>query len=342
MKVGIVGYGTGGQHFHAPFIVATEGLELAGIVARAPETVAKARADFPHVAIYPSLTAMLAAGVDIVTITTPPHTRRELVLEAIEAGVAVIADKPFAPDAAGARELEAAAAAKGVLLGAYHNRRFDSDLQTLRLLLEQQRLGKLWRLHNRMDFNDPNTLEGGESGGLLRDLGSHLVDQAVWLLGPVQAVQAQLDEIDHPAGPTNASFLLTLTHNSGVTSYVSATKLNGLHQRELRAYGEKGSYVASSCDIQARQIFAGKRPVDDLTSWGYEPEQHWGTFYSPGQQEKIPAQQGNYHDYYAAFAHALRNGTEPPVTAQQAVHVLEILDAARASAQSGTRVAIEP
>jgi predicted dehydrogenase len=100
VRLGLVGYGTGGQHFHAPFIAAAKGVELAGVVARAPATVAKVKADLPGVPIYASLTEMLAAGVDAVTITTPPQTRRELVLEAIAAGVHVIADKPFAPNAA--------------------------------------------------------------------------------------------------------------------------------------------------------------------------------------------------------------------------------------------------
>ncbi len=119
MKIGLVGYGTGGQNFHAPYICAAQGVELAGIVARAPATIARVKADFPEVPVYPSLTAMLAAGVDIVTITTPPETRRELVLQAIDAGVAVIADKPFAPDAQTGRELAAAAQVQGfaIMLG---------------------------------------------------------------------------------------------------------------------------------------------------------------------------------------------------------------------------------
>ena len=101
MRIGLVGYGTGGRHFHAPFIAAAKGIELAGVVARAPTTIAAVESDLPGIAVYPSLTAMLDAGVDAVTITTPPQTRRELVLEAIDAGVPVIADKPFAPNARG-------------------------------------------------------------------------------------------------------------------------------------------------------------------------------------------------------------------------------------------------
>ena len=171
---------------------------------------------------------MIASGVDIVTITKPPETRCELVLEAIAAGVHVIADKPFEPNAEGGRELDAAAKAKGVILGVFHNRRWDADILTLRRVIESGRLGRLWRVHSRMDLDDPNTLEAGPTGGLLRDVGSHLVDQMLWLLGPVMSVDKELDLVELPQGPTDASFTLTLRHATGVHSHLSASKLNRL------------------------------------------------------------------------------------------------------------------
>ena len=340
MRIGLVGYGSGGKHFHAPFICAAEGLELVGIVARAPETIARAKADFPDVPVYPSLTAMLEAGVDIVTITTPPQTRRELVLEAIEAGVAIVADKPFAPDAQTGRELADAAKAKGVILSVFHNRRYDADILTVRKVLEQQRVGKLWRFHNRMDFNDPLTLDGGELGGLLRDLGSHLVDQTLWLLGPVKTVYAHLDIIDHPDGPTDASFVITLTHASGVHSHISSTKLNRLMSREFILYGEEGSYTSNGTDVQAQAIFAGQRPADDLAAWGYEQQDRWGILRTAEGEEAIPSEQGCYHAYYQAMAEAVRTGSEPPVTTEQAIRTLEVLDAALLSAKEGRLVTL--
>jgi len=340
MRIGLVGYGTGGKNFHAPFIIAAQGVELAGIVARAPETIARAKADYPEVPVYASLTELLAAGMDIVTITTPPQTRRALVLEAIAAGVAVIADKPFAPDAKTGRELAAAAKAKGVVLGIYHNRRFDADIQTLRNVLEQQRVGKLWRLHNRMDLDDPDTLEGGETGGLLRDMGSHLVDQAIWLLGPVKSVLAQTDLVERAEGLTDACFVVTLTHTNGVHSYLSSSKLNHLAVRELRLYGDKGSYVSNGSDVQAEAIYAGKRPVDDPAGWGYEKPERWGTLRTAAGEERIPSAQGSYQLYYEAFAAAVRDGTEPPVTPEQAIRTLEVLDAALLSAREGRTVTL--
>ncbi len=341
LRIGVVGYGTGGQHFHTPFIAAAEGCALSGIVARAEATVAKAKADWPGTPIYPSLTEMIAAGVcDAVTVTTPPQTRRALVLEAIAAGLHVIADKPFAPNAEGALELDRAAKSRGVTLGVYQNRRFDADLQTLAKVIRDGRLGKIWRIESRMDQDSPQTVEQGPGGGLLRDLGSHVVDQMVYLLGPVSVVDAQMDFADMPGGRTDVSFTITMRHESGAHSHLSASKLNHIDARELRAYGDKGAYWSLTTDIQAQDIFAGKRPMDDLSAWGYEPEANWGMLYAEGGTERVPSAQGRYHDYYEAFTKAVRDGTPPPVTAEQGARTLAVLDAARKSADEGRSISL--
>ena len=341
MRLGLVGYGTGGKNFHAPFIAAVKGIELVGVVARAPDTIAKVKADFPGVAIFTSLTEMLAAGVDAVTITTPPQTRRELVLEAIAAGVHVVADKPFAPNSEGARELDRAAKAKGVVLSVFQNRRMDADVRTLKKVLDSGRLGKLWRVHSRMDLDDPATLEAGPTGGLLRDIGSHLVDQMLWLLGPVVSVDGQLDMVELPQGQTDAGFTLTLRHTSGVHSHLSSSKLNHFIEKEYRAYGELGAYVSSGTDVQAQAIFAGRKPLEDLAGWGYEEKSRLGHLHTSSGVEEVASEQGRYHDYYEAFAEAVRSGGPPPVTALEAAATLEVLDAVRISAMEERVVLVE-
>lgn len=339
VKIGIVGYGTGGQHFHAPFIAATPGLELGGIVARAPATQAKVRADFPDVPIFESLGDMIAAGaVQAVTITTPPETRRTLVLEAIAGGLHVVADKPFAANAAGARELTQAAQDKGVVLSVYQNRRLDADVQTVKKIMQDGDLGKIWRLHNRMDFDDAATLERGPTGGILRDLGSHTVDQMLYLLGPAVSVHCQIFSVDMPEGLTDASFTLTIQHDGGAASYVSATKLNHFDQRELRVYGDAGTFVSHASDVQAHSIFAGQRPIDDLNAWGYEPKAYWGTLYTDAGAKQVPSEQGRYHDHYAAFRDAIQTGSDPAVTGEAGTRVLHLLDAARESAAQGRSI----
>lgn len=341
LRIGVVGYGTGGRHFHAPFIQAAVGCTLAGVVARAEATIAAVRADYPDLPIFPSLDAMIASGaVDAVTITTPPETRRDLVLQAVAAGLHVVADKPFAPDAAGAHDLDRAARAAGITLGVYQNRRWDSDLQTLKKIIDSSRLGQIWRIHSRMDFDDPATLEAGPRGGLLRDLGSHLVDQMLFLLGPVTSVTAHLDYVTLPRGTTDAGFHLSLTHASGVHSHVSASKLNHFAQRELRAYGSAGAYVSHCTDVQAQAIFAGTRPAQDLAGWGYEPQSHWGSLHTATGVSRVPAEPGRYHAYYEAFAEAVRTGSPAPVTATEGTRTLTVLDAARVSATEGRSVSV--
>ncbi len=340
MRLGLVGYGVGGRYFHAPFIVAADGVELAGVVTRSAERRAELAREYPGVAPYDSMEELIAAGVDAVTISTPPQTRRALVLEAVAAGVHVIADKPFAPTSAGGRELVAAAREAGVALSVFHNRRWDADIRTLAALLHRGGLGEVWRVHSRFDLDDPATLETGPERGLLRDLGSHLVDQMVWLLGPVRSVYAELDWVDLPDGRTDCGFTVALVHTGGARSHVSASKLNRIEERELRAYGSAGSFVARGTDVQAQAIFAGRRPLEMGASWGYEAEPRWGSLSTEAGRVRVPSERGAYQDYYSQFAAALRGEAELPVPASEALHTLEVLDAARVSALEGRVVTL--
>jgi predicted dehydrogenase len=342
MRVGVVGYGSGGQNFHTPFIDAADDVELVGVVTRSPRRQAAVSRDWPGVPTFDSLTDLLAAGVDAVTISTPPATRRELVQEAVAAGVHVIADKPFAPTASAALELEKAAAAAGVMLSVYHNRRWDADILTLRSVVATGRLGELWRVHSRFDLDDPATLEAGPYGGLLRDIGSHVVDQMLWLLGPVTAVTARLDWVDLPEGRTDAGFFISLRHASGVQSYVESTKINRVAVRELRAYGSDGSYRFQGTDVQAQSIFSGRRPAAERETWGFEPEDHWGVLATAAGEERVPSEQGRYHDLYTQFAAAARGDAPQPVPAAEGIRTLAVLDAARDSDRRGCTVELAP
>jgi predicted dehydrogenase len=332
MRIGLVGYGAGGRWFHAPYIDAAAGIELVGVVTRSPERIAGLHAERPGMPVYASLTELLAAGVDAVAITTPPQTRHELVLEAIAAGVHIVADKPFATSAGSAAELGAAADAAGVRLSVFHQRRADADIVTLKQVLDSGELGPVWRFHSSFDLDEPGSLDAGPHGGLLRDLGSHLVDQAVWLFGPAIRVSAQVDWVDLAQGRTDGGFVVIVEHASGPVSFLSASKLNRLEQRSLAVHAEGGSYVATGSDVQTRAIKAGRRPKDDPEGWGREPEQHWGRLSTAMGSRTVPSAQGNHADYYTAFAHAVATGGPVPVPVSDAVEVLRVLDAARTSA----------
>ncbi|MCZ9881778.1 Gfo/Idh/MocA family oxidoreductase [Arthrobacter sp. B2a2-09] len=340
MKLGLVGFGVGGHSFHAPYIEAADGVELSGIVTRSRDRRALAVAEHPEIPLFESMADLIDHGVDAVVITTPPETRRELVLEAIAAGVHVIADKPFAPNAEVGLELVAAAEDAGVMLNVFHNRRWDTDIRTLRSVIDSSALGEINRFESRFDQDQPESLTAGPAGGLLRDLGSHLVDQALWLFGPAATVYASLDWVNLPEGRTDSGFFVTIAHQSGVRSHLSSNKTSHLDARELRVLGSGGSYVSEQTDVQTRDIFAGRRPVDDLASWGYENEDRWGTLATASGSVRVPSEQGAYHHYYEQFALAVAGRGPQPVPALEGVRTLQVLDAARLSDAEGRSVPI--
>ena len=344
VRIGLVGYGIGGRAFHRPFLLDAEGVELVGVVARSADKRDQLAEDLPGVAVHDSLRALLAGGVDAVVITTPPSTRRDLALEAIAAGVAVVADKPFAPDPATAREIRDAATAAGVVIAPFHNRRWDTDLTTLRSVLDDGRVGAPLRFWSRFDLVERHGIATGVGGGVLSDIGSHLVDQAVSLFGPIARVSCTLDLRDARAlgrdqdGAIDAGFTLTATHVSGVESVLTSNKAGWLGARRLRVDGVDGTYEASSTDVQAQAAVAGHSPSDDRAGWGIEPV--GGTLTTSSGTVEVPSAQSSYTDYYERFARAVRGLGPVPVPADDAVHVVDVLDAARRSAASGETVAV--
>lgn len=341
LRIGLVGFGTGGRCFHAPFIEAADNICLAGVVARSVEKVRQINNEYPHVPVFSSLTEMIRSDiVDAVAISTPPSTRFELAMEAINAGLHVVADKPMALNAAQGQQLVAAANARGIQLSAYHNRRYDADIQTLKWVMDNGELGAVWRFHSRMDLDEPSTLYSYAEGGLLQDLGSHLVDQALWLMGPAVSVFAHLDEVELPAGRTDAGFALLIEHAGGTCSYLEASKANHMQGREIRVYAANGSYECVKGDQQELAIKEGKRPSTERWHWGQmegvdRPVLHMAT--GTKSVDWIP---GRYQDYYTQFVAAVLQGADLPVSGAEALAVLKVLDAARESASSHTVVTL--
>lgn len=335
LRVGLVGYGAGGHFFHSPFIVAADGLELAVIVARDPDKRRDAEADHPGVPVVRTLAEAVAEEVDLLVITTPPGTREELVPEAIAAGVPTVVDKPFAPDARSAGRLLQQAQDANVLLNAYHNRRWDGDVGTVKRVIESGAVGAVRRFTTRYDLDEAQTIVAGPGGGVLSDLGSHLVDQSFWLFGPAETVYAELTEHEattSPSGTTDSGFFVAIRHVSGVSSHLYASKVAAKSGREYRVDGTGGVFLLAGDDPQAVALYGGRRPVDDRETWGVETEANWGTLHVGGRETRVPTERGDWTAYYEAIVEALANGGAGPVPADQARAVLEIIDAARESA----------
>lgn len=352
LRVGLVGYGLAGSVFHAPLITATEGLTLDTVVTSNPERQQQARAEFPDVRIATTPDELFdrAAELDLIVIASPNRTHVPLASTALKAGLPVVVDKPVAGTAAEARELAALAEDRGLLLSVYQNRRWDNDFLTLRKLLAEGGLGDVWRFESRFERWRPQPKGGwresgdpAEIGGLLYDLGSHVVDQALVLFGPAAQVYAESD-IRRPGAETDDDTFIAVTHTNGVRShlYVSATTAQ-LGPR-FRVLGSRAGYVKYGLDPQEAALREGRRP-GTTADWGTEPESMWGRVGSgesplTGGGRAEPTLPGDYPAYYAAVTRALNDDGPNPVTALDAAAALDVLEAARISARDGVAVAL--
>jgi predicted dehydrogenase len=340
MRIGLVGYGHGGRNFHMPYIQAATEWDIVGVVTNSSERRAKLQEDAPGTPAFDSLDALIDADVDLVVVSTPPATRRELVLRALSRGVNVVADKPFGPDLEGAKELVAAAESAHRVLTVFQNRRFDSDFLTLRRVVNTGQIGTPWRADLVLDQADPGTLEAGPGDGLLRDLGAHTVDQAIQVMGRVARVDAHLDWFTFDDNKTvDVGFALGLHHENGTYSAVSASKLGYRDERRMVIYGSEGSYSSNMHDVQVDQFAAGLHP-STCDIWGVEDESRWGTLATANGVSTIKPVAGNYSDYYRNLHAALLNGTQPEVSLDQALHTIAVLDAARESDRVGRTVPV--
>lgn len=289
----------------------------------------------------------------LVVIASPNKTHVPLATAALTAGIPVVVDKPLAATAAEARELAALADRTGTFLSVFQNRRWDNDFLTVRRLLADGELGEVQRFESRFERWRPQ-LKGGwresgapeEIGGLLYDLGSHVVDQALVLFGPAVRVYAEAD-LRRPGAETDDDTFIAITHANGVRShlYVSATTAQ-LGPR-FRVLGSRAGYVKYGLDPQEAALREGLRPdgAADGALWGEEPPHLWGRLGSgesplTGGGISVPTEHGDYPAYYAAVARALRTGGPAPVTAHEAAQCLEVLEAARRSSRDGVAVDI--
>ncbi|MET9077675.1 Gfo/Idh/MocA family oxidoreductase [Streptomyces sp. NPDC004232] len=350
LRVGLIGYGLAGSVFHAPLIAAAEGLALDTVVTSNPERQEQARAEFPDIRTVATPWELFdrAGELDLIVIASPNRTHVPLATAALKAGLPVVVDKPVAGTAAEARGLAALAEERGLLLSVFQNRRWDNDFLTLRRLLADGSLGDVWRFESRFERWRPQPKGGwresgdpAEIGGLLYDLGSHVVDQALVLFGPATEVYAETD-VRRPGAETDDDTFIAVTHASGVRShlYVSATTAQ-LGPR-FRVLGSRAGYVKYGLDPQEGALREGLRPGPH---WGAEPESLWGRIgagESPltGAGTPVPTLPGDYPAYYAAVTDALRAGAPNPVSALEAAAALDVLEAARRSALDKATVAL--
>ncbi|KAG0278803.1 hypothetical protein BGZ95_003091 [Linnemannia exigua] len=349
INVGVIGFGMSAQVFHAPLISSTKGLHLAAFVNRSGPTL-KLSSKYPKAAVFQSHNELFKdPSIDLVVITTPNTLHYDLAREALEAGKHVVVEKPFTVTFEQGIELAKLAKQKSLVLSVLHNRR------TVQKLVQSQQssLGRIVSFESRFDrfrnFSKDGWRETGrveEGSGVLYDLCSHLLDQALVLFGEPEFVTAHVsNQRKLESSAVDDQFLVHLDYKDGLRCTLGAGMLARIPTPRFRVTGMNGSYVKHGLDVQEGQLKDGLTPKDG--AYGIESESSWGEIDTLMDIQgvklhfkgKIDSEQGAYGEYYANVHDAIR-GTEPlAVTAEQAAWVIRGIQLAIESSSSGQRVA---
>lgn len=332
VNVCLVGYGLAGSTFHAPLIAATPGMRLHAVVS---SDAAKVLADLPDAVVHGSAAQAFAdPKVDLIVIATPDALHAPQAIAALEAGKHVVVDKPFALTLAEARALAEQAKRSDRMLSVFHNRRWDSDFLTVQRLIGTGALGEIVQYESHFDRFRPAVRDRWREragAGLWRDLGPHLLDQALALFGPPAAIQA--DFAEQRAGALAPDYFHVLLRYPRRRVILHASMLTPAADLRLAVHGTRASFVKYGLDAQEAALRAGLRPGG--TGWGIDPrpgmllvpEDESGTRSHPFESVA-----GDYPAYYAAVRDCIRHGAPNPVPPAQALAVMALLDAGAQSA----------
>ena len=349
LRVAIIGYGLAGSVFHAPLISSVPGMSVAAIVTGNPERQARAHRDYPAAAIISSADQLWhdPSLYDLVVVAAPNRLHVPFGVAAMNAGLPVVIDKPMAASVADAEQLITTSERTGKLLTVFQNRRWDNDFLTVLHLLDADLdlLGPITRFESRFEryratprqdvwreFPDPE-----EAGGLLFDLGSHLIDQALFLFRHPTHVYAEVDK-RRPGALVDDDSFVALHFASGIRAHLWMSAVARIAGPRMRISGLRGTYERWGLDPQEDALRTGMRPGDP--EWGLEPREKWGRLsteigdiHIDSTVDMLP---GAYERYYELLRDALISGGPPPVDPADAVATLRIIEAAQQSAQSNS------
>ncbi len=332
VNAALCSFGMSGVLFHAPFLHVNPGFNLYAVWER---TKNLSQQKYPNVKIFRSLEEMLAdEQVELVVVNTPSYTHYEFTKKALLAGKHVLVEKPFTSTVAEGKELIELAAKQKKLLTVYQNRRYDSDYKTVKKILSEDWLGKIVEAEIHYDryrvelSHKQHKEEPVPGAGVLYDLGSHLIDQALQLFGMPQALFADITSV-RPHSKVDDYFEL-IFYYPGCRVRV---KSNIIVRHPIPGYvlhGMKGSFIKPKTDVQEAMLLAGKEPGG--MDWGIEPESERGLLHTEKDGkiilEQVPSQRGNYGEFYDGVYKSIRENAAPPVDPNDSLQVISIIQAA--------------
>ncbi|NJB35095.1 Gfo/Idh/MocA family oxidoreductase [Croceivirga sp. JEA036] len=332
IKTGIAAFGMSGSLFHAPFLRCHPQFEFSAVVERSKK---KVHLDYENVKSYNSFDALLSdESIELVVVNTPNETHFEFALKAIKANKHVLIDKPFTTTAAEAKQLFKEAKKKGVFLLPYQNRRYDSDFLSVKEVVESGKLGNLVEVHFRYDRFRTAIVENSwkedpaPGNGVIYNLGAHPIDGIISLFG-IPLKWSKHSSSVRPNSQVNDYEHVHLLYPNNLRVFVTISLLVADPQPAFVLNGTMGTFKKHRTDVQENQLNEGMKPDNEL--FGVELPESEGiltTIDSNGlkKQEKIAAQKANYMNVFEDVYQTLRMGKGYPVTEEQIIAQLEILE----------------
>ena len=339
IKTAVVGYGFSAKTFHIPFITTLAQFELSAISTSNQQAVAQ---DWPDAAHYLSARDMITqSDAELVIITAPNDVHYELAELALHNDKHVIIEKPFVTRIEDGEALIKLAEQKQRMLSVYHNRRWDGDFLTIKKMLESGELGALKHFESHFDRFRPQVRQrwreqAMDGGGILFDLGSHLIDQAIVLFGVPEAVTAQCRNMRE--GSNNVDYFDLTLHYPEHLAVLHADLFSANPNQRFTVKGTKGTYTKYGLDPQEERLIQGQLPQQP--SWADEEKEHYGTFYSEEGQRAIVTERGGYQHYFRKVAESIVNQTPPPVSAEESLWNIKLIELAMESSRTGQKVTV--
>jgi scyllo-inositol 2-dehydrogenase (NADP+) len=337
INAALCSFGMSGWVFHAPFITAHPGFNFYGVWER---TKNLAQEKYPGVKTFRSYEEMLAdKEIELIVVNTPSYTHYEYAKKSLEAGKHTIVEKPFTATIAQAKELVALAKKNNVKLSVFQNRRWDSDFKTVKKIVDEGSLGEIKEAEMHYDRYNPalspklHKETPGPGAGCMYDLGPHVIDQALYLFGMPDAVFAD-SAITRPTSKVDDYFEILLYYPTKRVR-LKASYFVREPFPSFVVHGSLGSFLKSRADIQEPQLQASVKPGS--ADWGVEPESAKGLLHTERNgtviKEYVPTLVGNYGEYYEGIYNALRHNKPMPVTGEDGVNTITIIETAFASSK---------
>ncbi len=334
VRIAVVGAGRIAQVAHMPALRQNPNVELVAVVDEDPVKARSTKEQFGFESYYEDFAQMLTdAEVDAVDICTPNYLHAPMAIAALRSGRDVLCEKPLARSLAEAQKMVDTADTHNQLLMVAMNNRFRGDVQTLRTFVKGKELGdvqmvKVGWLRRSLDWKEREWLTHREKsgGGALLDLGTPLMDLAIWIGGLRKPTSVTCGVFGRRGKNGVEDSACAMIRFAGGACMMLEVAWNVTEPRDvtyLQVYGSRGAGTLNPLEIhKAMQgVLVNVTPAHGKSARS--------------------SYKGSYRAEIDHFVDCVKNKRKPLTSGKDALAVLRILDALYKSADSGREVALD-